>query len=294
MIFKSSENNIPDYSIDGPFGKVRLFRADLSADCSDNIFTFSIAGWHSCNSLYKIRRDNGLDDYLLFLTLSGSGNISIGENNITAEPDSLVVLPPGVPHEYHASDSWEFYWIHLTGTSSYSFCNELIKDGKYYKRLRNVSIPAQKIQRLIIDNRYNIRNTPHDNSLIISELLHKLIQQTSSEDHFTEDGSFFMNRAYKCLDEAKDINVSLDHIAKELHLSKTHTIRLFRKYTGMTPCRFIEYHRITKARDLLEFTDLSVKEIALKTGFCSPSHFISAFKRIYSDTPGSIRRFDRH
>jgi AraC-like DNA-binding protein len=73
-------------------------------------------------------------------------------------------------------------------------------------------------------------------------------------------------------------------------MSESHFIRAFRKETGLPPHAFILQARLSLAKYMLETTGLSIKEISFNTGFNSESHFISAFKRVFSTTPQKHRK----
>jgi transcriptional regulator GlxA family with amidase domain len=48
--------------------------------------------------------------------------------------------------------------------------------------------------------------------------------------------------------------------------------------------------RLQRAKELLETTDLTVSEIAFKTGFQTASHFTKIFQKQYGILPSVFRR----
>lgn len=93
---------------------------------------------------------------------------------------------------------------------------------------------------------------------------------TYIEEHLTED-------------------LKLDVLAKVAGMSKYHFSRLFKETVGVPPYRYVVQQRVEAARDLLLRTDLSVAQIALKTGFSSQSHLSTAFREHIGATPISFR-----
>ncbi len=83
-------------------------------------------------------------------------------------------------------------------------------------------------------------------------------------------------------------DVTLDRLAREAAVSKFHFSRLFRQATGSTPHRWLTERRISAAKTLLETTDLSIAEVASKSGF-KRSNFASSFQRELGMTPGDYR-----
>lgn len=75
-----------------------------------------------------------------------------------------------------------------------------------------------------------------------------------------------------------------------LGLSRFHFIRAFKKAVGMPPHQFILHRRIERARELLADRDLSVSEIAARSGFGGVAQLSRAFRQIVGTTPTSFRR----
>ena len=87
------------------------------------------------------------------------------------------------------------------------------------------------------------------------------------------------------LDEA----LSLAQLAGAGGLSQSRFVRAFREAMGQPPHRYLVALRIDRARDLLEHTDLSVIEIALRCGFEQPTHFATMFRKITGFSPRAWR-----
>lgn len=66
-------------------------------------------------------------------------------------------------------------------------------------------------------------------------------------------------------------------------------VRAFKQSTGLSPHRYLLQARIARAKQLLSNRALSVTEIALQTGFATPSHFSVTFRRIVGTTPRAYR-----
>jgi AraC family transcriptional regulator len=66
-------------------------------------------------------------------------------------------------------------------------------------------------------------------------------------------------------------------------------VRAFRQSTGVPPHRYVLEARIARAKELLADRTLTVTEVALRTGFATPSHFSVTFRRIADATPRAYR-----
>ncbi|WP_010139583.1 GlxA family transcriptional regulator [Oceanicola sp. S124] len=74
-------------------------------------------------------------------------------------------------------------------------------------------------------------------------------------------------------------------LAKDVGMSTRQLERLFRRYLSRSPKRYYMELRLSKARNLLMQTDMSVINVALSCGFASPSHFSKCYRAQYQTTP---------
>lgn len=74
-------------------------------------------------------------------------------------------------------------------------------------------------------------------------------------------------------------------LAKDVGMSTRQLERLFRRYLNRSPKRYYMELRLSKARNLLMQTDMSVINVALACGFASPSHFSKCYRAHYETTP---------
>ena len=58
----------------------------------------------------------------------------------------------------------------------------------------------------------------------------------------------------------------------------------------MTPTRYLQYLRVSKARESLEFSTMTINEIAWMVGYEDPGSFRRVFQRIMGLSPGDYRR----
>ncbi len=84
--------------------------------------------------------------------------------------------------------------------------------------------------------------------------------------------------------------LSIDSIAEELGMSTAYICRLYKQYTLHTILDDIVKIRMEKARELLMNTELSINEIAEKTGYSNTTYFHKAFKTANGVTPSEYRK----
>ncbi len=84
--------------------------------------------------------------------------------------------------------------------------------------------------------------------------------------------------------------ITLDEVARVVHLSPSYFSRLFKAETGQTFSDYLLSLRIEYAKNFLRRKDCTLTEVAEQTGFFDQSHFIKAFKHATGVTPGLYRK----
>ena len=84
--------------------------------------------------------------------------------------------------------------------------------------------------------------------------------------------------------------MDLDYLLQTANMSKSYFMRLFRQYIGTTPYNYLLSLRITRAKELLEVTDMTIHEIAMDTGFSDDASFSTRFSAMTGISPLKYRR----
>ena len=111
---------------------------------------------------------------------------------------------------------------------------------------------------------------------------------TSSENPME---NAFIAKFRKVVEERmSDSNVSVEELATMMGLSRVQLYRKVKALTGNTPVDLLRKARLSRAKDLLTGTELTVSEIAYQVGFASPSYFTKCYKDEYGVVPGEDRK----
>ena len=87
--------------------------------------------------------------------------------------------------------------------------------------------------------------------------------------------------------------IYLSDLAQLMNMNEQYFCRFFRMAMGKTPLTYINETRIRQASVLLQSSELPVAQIAEDCGFCSPGHFITAFRKFTGTTPKRYRNQQR-
>jgi len=81
----------------------------------------------------------------------------------------------------------------------------------------------------------------------------------------------------------------LEQIAEKHKVKYSWFRNQFKKVTGISPKKYILQVRMETAVELLENTDMPIKEIALSLGYDSQNYFSSAFHKRFGRYPSDVR-----
>ena len=92
------------------------------------------------------------------------------------------------------------------------------------------------------------------------------------------------------LENELDMELSIDRISAELHLSTYYLSHIFKEITGYSPQNYRLLCRLASARERLVSSEQSIKDICDLCGFPDMSNFARRFKAEYGITPTEYRK----
>ncbi|MDL2224076.1 helix-turn-helix domain-containing protein [Bacteroidales bacterium OttesenSCG-928-M06] len=142
---------------------------------------------------------------------------------------------------------------------------------------------------------YLSRNSNRDIALINAYLLvcvfeiRKLMQENVLDFYPTKAFSTvkqYHDLLLKYIEQEQDISF----YASLIKISPNHLNKSVRMVLGRTAISFLNEKRLLKAKSKLQFTDLSISEIALQLGFMDQSYFCRFFKKKTGESPLAYRK----
>ncbi len=95
------------------------------------------------------------------------------------------------------------------------------------------------------------------------------------------------------IDENFKKDITLDSLSTDFFISKYYLAHSFKNVTGFTIKQYILLKRISFAKIQLYYTDDSITDIAMESGFNSQSNFIRIFSKKEGITPLQFRKYYR-
>ena len=269
------------------------YSSDIKRNASQQLISINNCGELRVDSDSHIRRYAGRSDYQLIYICEGQCVVTLDGLVYIAYPGDCILYRPGEIQDYLLAKNVQphTYWIHFNGEA----CQKLFETLS----LQNVHIikteQNREIEHLIsrICQYYNLEIPNRE--LICSGLMQAILALLSNEVHKqahpTEGkGKDKISELISRIKMVPNLNITVSECADFCKMSKVHFSRVFKQITGMPPVQFMLRIRIDRAKELLDFTDKPIAEIAEASGFPDQNYFARTFKRFTGISPTQYRR----
>lgn len=117
-----------------------------------------------------------------------------------------------------------------------------------------------------------------------------LIEPSPSDISITPLDEQLVNRAVKYVeDNMERSDLTVEEMSRAMGMSRVHLYKKILSITGKTPIEFIRLLRLKRSAQYLRESQLTVAEIAYKTGFNNPKYFSKYFKEEYGMSPSEYQ-----
>ena len=222
-------------------------------------------------------------------TVSGVGRLRYDRRDyrLTAGDTMLVLVPHNHRYWVVAGDRWEFFWISMNGQEALRIHRSILAATGPVFRLRPETIEhlADCSLRLIDGG-----ETPGAASAIAYEAAAALFDDVFGPhgDARAEDG--VIQRVVDHILANLDKPLAVPDLAEVSGFSRAHFSRMFAASEGMPPAEFVLQARMRRAARLLAGQQvLSVKEVAVLSGFEDSNYFAKVFRRFFGTSPTEFR-----
>ncbi|WP_276356063.1 AraC family transcriptional regulator [Cohnella caldifontis] len=228
--------------------------------------------------------------------------VIVDDTSYELSPGDILVLPPGELHELKSPDSGEriilqFDCSLLYNLKGFDSTFHLLRpcclitsehDGELHRTLRTLLLELKdeyfgqsllkeaaayaKLIGFFVELGRNAVHAEHSRG-----------EQKKSRKYRQNIDTFLKVCHY--MNEHCTEDIQAEELARLAGFSKFHFTRLFKQYIGMSYYDYLGQHRIMHAEKLLIDPNLSVTEVAMRSGFGSLATFNRAFKAFKKCTP---------
>lgn len=275
------------YSTEEKVGRNSVYFLNTPTDYAKSIFLYPLAiGEFNYLPEYSLYR-NRYDSYLIILVESGSMEILLENDYVSAPKNSAVILNCYIPHAYRTDTGCKALWIHFDGKMAGSYYDHLVSEKGNIITLSGFGSAMSLLKKLNDSFKEHIHMAEAEMSLSINNLLLLLLKPESSKNPMLQDG---IQKVTSYITDNFHRDISLYEMADIAGFSPYYFTRRFKKETGYTPHQFLLSTRLAAARYNLSNTEMTVSEISNSCGFTDESAFCYFFKKREGMTPTEYKK----
>ena len=227
-------------------------------------------------TFYPARSFSGLS-----FRLNGKSEMLANGKTISANTGSVTYIPSGTDFEI-STLSEEVIILHLNHFGE--------KEESEIKSLsfRNTERIAELF--LQMHKEWQARKKGYENRC--TALLYTLFEQMEKSEHSAENAETeLIKNAVLYMNAHFDrVNLSVAQLAELCNISEVYFRKIFRRTHGVSPLKYINSLRLSRACRLLESGYYRAGEVSSLCGFSDAKYFSTAFKKEYGVSPAAYRK----
>ncbi len=245
------------------------------------------------------------EEIQLSFIVEGEGTLIVGDTVNYYAKDDILVIGSNIPHifksDIKASETSHMISLFFTKEAfgEHFFELEELKElQKFFKRTMHgfkITSKQKQIKTLFLALE---KASKLDRFILLLQLLkhiskanYKSLSSFIYDKKYTDNEGYRMRNVFEYTMNNFDKEITLNSVSEVANMTKNAFCKYFKKRTNKTYIQFLNELRIENACKLLNTDqDLSINEIAFKTGFNNISNFNRQFKTIKGKSPNAFRK----
>ena len=234
----------------------------------------------------------GLQSCLFFTVSAGEGSLSYDGREYGLKPGDCVFIDCRKPYSHTTGENlWTLRWCHFYGPTVSNIYEKYVERGG-----RPVFRPPEISPFLeVLDGLYGLASgSDFIRDMRINEALNRLCTLVMAESwHPEESPRAVKKRSVLDVKDYLDRNyrsrITLEELSARFFIDKYYLVKVFKEQFGCSINTYLLDLRITRAKQLLRFSDRSLEEIGEECGLGSPQYFSRQFKKVEGISPSRYR-----
>jgi AraC-like DNA-binding protein len=225
--------------------------------------------------------------YLIVFVEKGKATLYRNKQKISFGEGQMLIMFPGEKIFYKAQTDWTIRWIGVNGEHIDVIFALLGISPEYpiWTPPTFTFIPDLMEQLYVLQAENHLASKYQTQSLLC-ELFAYMLATVNNSPRCNDA----ISTAKKIISFNYNNNLSIRELAKKVFLQPAYFSRLFKRATNYSPKEYITKIRLEKAKESLQTTKYSIKNIATTVGFKDSLYFSRIFIKYESCSPTDYRK----
>jgi AraC-like DNA-binding protein len=230
-------------------------------------------------------------NWSIALIKTGSENLFIYDKKLLITANTLVIIPPYLPHSHGGQE--DAFWSYQALYFEDDVVSKVEIPPQYFDQIKHKIILTTNLKFIFLfysfcdalkENSFKKIAFTHFINAIFSDKKTSMIEVESSKLELD-----FIEEIKIDIAENLTSKITLDALSHKFHVEKFNLMRQFKKSTGLTPNDYLTTLRIEASKKLM-YEDAALMDIAYSTGFYDQSHFYHIFKKYVGLSPTNYKQ----
>lgn len=248
---------------------------------------------------FTLGEKNKYNEYLLLYSIDGTARYTKDKRTFHLQPNSVIATACNTPLTFtRVTKEWRYYYLIISGSHSKLFYNLVRTHDNIilcnpFTNVLDSFIELYNSLCLSEGTNNEAWKYIHTSMLVhtIFTALYDLAYNISKIKELTPAQESNINTALKFISANYKEELSIETISNKIGFSKFYFCKIFKQQMGVTIHQYVNEFRITKAKELLAYSKLSINSIACRVGFKTTLTFLRAFERSVHMTPSEYREY---
>ncbi|MCI8294417.1 MAG: AraC family transcriptional regulator [Lachnospiraceae bacterium] len=229
--------------------------------------------------------------HLIHYILEGKGEFIVNETHYTLSAGKGFLIEPDHQTTYisDGEEPWTYIWVGFSGGDAKRIVSSL---GLSQEQPIFRCEKKEQLKTCVLGMIEHEHSNTEDTFYCLA-MLYLFLSAVAGSDRglsARQNSNLYVDQAIAYIRDHITEPLQADEVARYVGLNRSYLSTLFKQHTGLSPLRYIQQFRLTKAQHLLESTQLSVAAIAYSCGYQQPESLIKLFKQQYGVSPASYRK----
>lgn len=244
---------------------------------------------------YGIAREIGRLDYHIVYVISGNWEAVYDNKKYSLKPGNFVFYYPNQPQNYSFfpyNGGCEVFWIHFSGSAVHEILNAINLEPGVYQCGNSEKITSI-FSELVHEHNLNEPFSQSAQSALAIYLLtafsRHITNTLNSKHNDMHTADLDINRVIMEMNGNYTNEYNPEYYANICGMSISGFYHKFKRVIGVSPKKYFIKLKMEYTKELISFTNLSIKEIAAKFGYENPMYFSYVFKQATGLSPSEYR-----